>query len=60
MPAKKLNILPRANTTKQISAFYTEMQLNRIKDILNELKHYITLTEDDEQFPSPYDEGIPF
>lgn len=35
MPAKKLNILPRANTTKQINAFYTESQLETIKDIYN-------------------------
>ena len=35
MPQKKLNILPRANTTKQIYSFYTEPQLETIKDIYN-------------------------
>ena len=35
MTAKKLNILPRANTTKQINAFYTESQLDTLKDIYN-------------------------
>ena len=35
MPAKKLNILPRANATKQINTFYTETQLDTIKDIYN-------------------------
>lgn len=35
MLTKKLNILPRANTTKQIYSFYTESQLDAIKDIYN-------------------------
>ena len=35
MPAKKLNIQPRANTVKQINTFYTEAQLDTIKDIYN-------------------------
>ena len=35
MPQKKLNMQPRASTTKQINAFYTEPQLNTIKDIYN-------------------------
>ena len=35
MSAKKLNILPRANATKQINAFYTETQLDTLKDIYN-------------------------
>ena len=30
------------------------------EDILNELKHYMAPSEEDEQFPSPYDEGVPF
>ena len=35
MPAKKLNILPKARATKQIYSFYTEPQLETIKDIYN-------------------------
>ena len=35
MPAKKLNLQPRANTTKQIYSFYTGPQLETIKDIYN-------------------------
>lgn len=30
------------------------------EDILNELKQYIDMPEGDEQFPSPYNEGVPF
>lgn len=33
MIKKKLNLLPKAKTTQQIYAFYTEPQLNTIKDI---------------------------
>lgn len=33
MPAKKLNLPSRAKTTKQIYSFYTEQQLDTIKDI---------------------------
>ena len=35
MPQKKLNLQPRASTTKQIYSFYTEPQLDTIKDIYN-------------------------
>ena len=35
MPAKKLNLQPRASTTKQIYSFYTEPQLDTLKDIYN-------------------------
>ena len=35
MPAKKLNLRPNVGTTKQIYAFYTEPQLETIKDIYN-------------------------
>lgn len=35
MMKKKLNILPKAKATKQIYAFYTEPQLDVIKDIYN-------------------------
>lgn len=35
MPQKKLNIRPKASTTKQIYSFYSEPQLDTIKDIYN-------------------------
>lgn len=35
MPTKKLNILPRANATKQIYSFYTVPQFDTIRDIYN-------------------------
>lgn len=35
MPAKKLNILPKSNMGKQIYSFYTEPQLDTLKDIYN-------------------------
>ena len=35
MPAKRLNLQPRAETTKQIQAFYTDSQLKTLKDIYN-------------------------
>ena len=35
MPEKRLNLQPRATTTKQINAFYTEAQFDTIKDIYN-------------------------
>ena len=35
MPQKKLNLQPRSSATKQIYSFYTEPQLDTIKDIYN-------------------------
>ena len=35
MPTKNLNIQPRSKATKQINAFYTETQLETLKDIYN-------------------------
>ena len=35
MPEKRLNLQPRATTTKQINAFYTKAQFDTIKDIYN-------------------------
>lgn len=35
MTAKKLNILPKSNRTKQIYSFYSESQLDTLKDIYN-------------------------
>ena len=35
MPAKKLNLQPRSKWVKQIYSFYTEPQLETIKDIYN-------------------------
>ena len=35
MLSKKLNLQPRATMTKQILSFYTEPQLETIKDIYN-------------------------
>ena len=35
MPQKKLGLQPRASATKQIYSFYTEPQLDTIKDIYN-------------------------
>ena len=35
MIKKKLNLQPRATTTKQIYSFYTEPQLDTLKDIYN-------------------------
>lgn len=35
MIKKKLNLQPRASATKQIYSFYTEPQLDTIKDIYN-------------------------